>query len=258
MNLYHLQSILTVNYAKRKNIDRKQTYKIHLDKAISKGQKSWNSIQWKCSKRCCLTLNTQTLLFKTVIEPQLIYASPIWATSHLKKLQVQPNRILRSNIKNCMSPPRSACEVSLGVLPLDILLQSISAKFLTKLKQNQPDIVAEVLLNALGHARSTGHLLESCLRRFEKITGNYPAQGYSTQSVTAFISELWLRKWSSPHDFAVLRMFRNTKPDCHSMSPLILGNPYLTNKKCILVFGITPLFAEFKMRLSQCASPLCM
>ena len=96
-------------------IDRKQTYKIHLDKALSKGQKSWNSVERKCSKRCGLLLNSQKLLFKTVIQPQLIYASPIWAHSHLKKLQVQPNRILRSNFKNCMSPPRSACEVSLGV-----------------------------------------------------------------------------------------------------------------------------------------------
>ena len=47
-------------------------------------------------------------------------------------------------------------------------------------------------------------------------------------------------------------------PHCHSKSPLILGNPYLVNRKCSLVFGNTPLFAEFKWRLSQCASPLCM
>ena len=157
-----------------------------------------------------------------------------------------------------MSLPKSACKILLGVTPLDILFQSISAKLLTKLKQNQPDIVSEAHFNALDHARSTGHLLESCLRKFEKITESYPAQGYSTQSVIAFIKELWLRRRSSPDNFAVLRIFRNTKRDCHSQSPLILGNPFFANIKCSLVFGNTPLFSDFKRRLSQCASPLCM
>ena len=127
-----------------------------------------------------------------------------------------------------------------------------------KIEQNKPDIVAEAHFNAHDHARSTGHLLESCLRRFEKVTGNYLAQGFSTQSVTAFINELWRRRCSSPDNLAVLRMFRNTKPDCHSKSPPILGNPYLAKRKCSLVFGKSPLFAKLKWRLSQCASPLCM
>ena len=131
--------------------------------------------------------------------------------------------------------------------PLDILFQSIRAKFLTKMTQNQRDIVAEAHFNAPGHARSTGHLLESSLRRFENVTGNCPAQGYSTQSVSVFINELWLRRWSSPDNFAVLRMFRNTKPDCHSKSPLILGNPYLANRKGSLVSGNTSLFSEWRL-----------
>ena len=90
----------------------------------------------------------------------------------------------------------AACEVLLGVSSIDIMFQSVSTKFLTKLKQIQPNLVAEANFNALDHARSTGHLLESCLRKFEKITGNYPALGYSTQSVTLFIKELLLRRWS--------------------------------------------------------------
>ena len=105
MNHYHLQSILTIKYEKRKEsikslgliIDKKLPYWNHLDNAISKGQKNMNSIDWKCSKRWGLTLKTQTLPLKTVIQPQLIYTSPNLGTrnSHLKKLQVQQNRILR-------------------------------------------------------------------------------------------------------------------------------------------------------------------
>ena len=190
--------------------------------------------------------------------PQLIFASSIWAHSHLKKLQVQQNRILRWILKYCISPPRSACDVLLGVPPLNILFQSINAKLLTKLKPNQPDIVAAANFNAFDHAQSIAHLPESCVRRFEKFTGSYPALRYSTQSVTAFINEMWLRRWFSPDNFAVLRMFRFTMPECHSKSPLILRNPYLANRKCFLVFGNSPLFAEFRWRLSQCASILCM
>ena len=127
-----------------------------------------------------------------------------------------------------------------------------------RVQQNQPDIVAEAHVNAFDPARSTGHLLESCLRRFENVLGNYPVQRYSTQSGTAFINELWLRRWSSNDNFAVLRMFSNTKPDCHSKSPLILENLYLANGKCCLVSVNTSLFAKFERRQSQCASPLCM
>ena len=87
----------------------------------------------------------------------------------------------------------SACEVFLGVHPLVFLFQRISAKFLTTLVQNQPDIVAEAHFDALDHARPTVQFLESCLRIFEKLLGNYRALGYSTQSVTAFTNEMWLR-----------------------------------------------------------------
>ena len=58
-------------------IDKNLKYKNHLNNAISKGQKSWNSIQLKSSKRWGLTFNPQTFLFKTIIQPQLIYASSI-------------------------------------------------------------------------------------------------------------------------------------------------------------------------------------
>ena len=74
-------------------IDRKLTYKNNLDNAINKRQKSCNSIQRKCSKRCGFTLNTPRLLFKTVIQPQLIYASPIWAHSQRFGHILKRNRI---------------------------------------------------------------------------------------------------------------------------------------------------------------------
>ena len=113
-------------------IDRKPTYKNHFENAINKGQKNWNSFQRKCLKPWGLTLSN--LLFETVIQPQLIYASQ-FGNTQLKKLQEQQNRCLRPISKKCMSLPMSSCEVSLGVPPLDIRFQSNCAKFLTELKQ---------------------------------------------------------------------------------------------------------------------------
>ena len=68
----------------------------------------------------------------------------------------------------------------------------------------------EAHFNAPDRAQSTRQLLESCLRRFERVTVNYFVLGYSTQTVTALILKLWLRRWSSPDYFAVLRTVRNT------------------------------------------------
>ena len=140
-------------------VDRKVTYKNHHVNAISKRQKSWNAIQRKCSKGWGLTLNPG-FLYKTVIQPQLIYASLFWA----------------------FSLEKAASET----------------------------------------------------------------EWHSTQPVTACINELRLRRWFSPDSVAVLGVFRNIMPVCHSKSPLSLGNPYLANRKCSLYFGNTLLYAEFK------------
>ena len=58
-------------------INKKLTYKNHLANAFSKEQKSWKSIHGKCSKQWALTINTQTLLFKTLNQPQVIFPSPV-------------------------------------------------------------------------------------------------------------------------------------------------------------------------------------
>ena len=189
----------------------------HLDNAIRKWEKSWNAIQWKCSMRWGVTLNTQTLFYKKLhpTETHLCFLNV--GTLSLEKA-ASPTELhfkidFQECIRQCLSV-KSCLESRL----LDILFQSISATFPTKLKHNQVDIVAEAHFNALDYARSIGHLLESCLKMFEKVSGSYPAVGYSTQSVTAFTNELWMRWWPSPNKFADLRMFRKTMPGCHSKS----------------------------------------
>ena len=226
-------------------IDRKLTYKNYLNNAISKGQKTWNSIQRKCLRRLGPHLTLRRFFFSKPLSNRNSFMLP------------QFRNILNWKIYNSKRMALSACEVLLGVPRLETLFQSISSMLLTKLKQNQSDIVAEVYYNKLDHAQSTGHL-ESCLRRFEKVTINYPALVYSIQTVTAFINELWLRGLCSPDTFAVLRIFRNTMTDCHSKSHQSLGNPYLANRKRWIFFGNTLLFTDVKWRLSQFVSPLCM
>ena len=71
----------------------------HLDNAIRKGEKSWNAIQWTCSMRWGLTFNTETLVYKTFIQPQHIFASSMWARYLFKKQRVQQNCILGSIFK---------------------------------------------------------------------------------------------------------------------------------------------------------------
>ena len=130
----------------------------------------------------------------------------------------------------------SAYEVLLGVPRLETLFQSISAMLLTKLKQNQSDIVAEVYYNKLDHAQSTGHLLESCLRRFEKVTINYPALVYSNQTVTAFINELWLRGLCSTDTFAVLRIFQKYNDRLPQQEPPEPWKSLLSQQKMLNFF----------------------
>ena len=117
------------------NIDSKLHYKEHTEISVAKATRNWHILRKHCSSKWGITIPTLVYLYRSVIQPQVLYGAPIWAQKNIKTLQLFQNNILRSIFKNCLSPPISTAEALSGIPPIDLFCQSLAVKFLIKTKQ---------------------------------------------------------------------------------------------------------------------------
>ncbi|GFX14183.1 RNA-directed DNA polymerase from mobile element jockey [Trichonephila clavipes] len=79
-------------------IDSRLTFKKHVDYLA---EKFWGRIHLAISlvgRRSPLSLENKVILCKQILRPVITYGSPVWgaaATTHMKKIQVIQNKILR-------------------------------------------------------------------------------------------------------------------------------------------------------------------
>ena len=97
-------------------IDDKLNYHEHLKTVTVKAAKNWRIIRSKSANQWGLSIPTLILLYKTVIQPQIMYAAPIWSRKNIPDLNKFQNNIIRSIFRHCLSPPIAASEVLLGIL----------------------------------------------------------------------------------------------------------------------------------------------
>ena len=102
-------------------------------------------------------------IYKTVIQPQIMYAAPIWRHKKISDLNKFQNNIIRLIFRHCLSPPIAASEVLLGIPPLDLYGDSLDIKFLIKVTL-QSDLVSTAHAEAL-RVKSTAHNLQCSLNR---------------------------------------------------------------------------------------------
>ena len=87
-----------------------------------------------CNKKWGLSRNTLILLYKSLVFPTLLYCAPVWANQNIKKLEssiVHQSRSFRDKVLSESNSYRSAT----GHTSKDIVVQNISANFLTKVLQ---------------------------------------------------------------------------------------------------------------------------
>lgn len=96
--------------------DAKLNFGAHIKNICAKASRCISSIYPLIGYKSKLNLGNKLLLFKTIVRPLLIYASPIWSSAancHIKKLQIQQNRCLKI-IRNL---PRRFSTNKLHLLP---------------------------------------------------------------------------------------------------------------------------------------------
>ena len=92
-------------------------------------------MRFQCNKKWGLSRNTLVLLYKSLALPTLLYCAPVWANQNTKKLESFQSFINRDILETRYYPNSIATEVLLGIPAIDIVVQNISAKFLTKVLQ---------------------------------------------------------------------------------------------------------------------------
>lgn len=79
-------------------LDKGLTFKAHIESARNKAVGMLEKLNPLMNRRSRLSVGNKILLYKTIVRPTLLYASPAWghaARSHLKKLQSVQNKCLR-------------------------------------------------------------------------------------------------------------------------------------------------------------------
>lgn len=79
-------------------LDSKMTWAQHIAKASNKGKAAQAQLMPLLGKKSKMNLTNKVFLYKAIIRPAMLYGCEIWggaAKTHLKKLQVLQNKILR-------------------------------------------------------------------------------------------------------------------------------------------------------------------
>lgn len=80
------------------HLDNKLTYRTHIAKALQKVYSVQRKLYPLLSKKSSVSYENKLTIYKTILRPTFIYASPVWcnaAPTNLKKLQVLQNKYLR-------------------------------------------------------------------------------------------------------------------------------------------------------------------
>ena len=89
-----------------------------------------------CNETWGLSRNTLVLLYESLVLPKLHHCALVWANQNSKKLESFQSFINRGILETRYYPISMATEVLLGIPPIDIVVQNIPAKFLSKVLQN--------------------------------------------------------------------------------------------------------------------------
>ena len=220
---------------------------------------TWNHYRSQCSRRWGLPLQTQALLYRTIIQPQAsaVYF-PGMRAKNMKDLQTFQNKVIRSILQNCLSPSIPVAEFLLGTPPVSIFGKSLNDKFLIKTKQKGLDLISTANDEAVQLQGSTSHILQRGLGRYQKqMAPNKDPLEYSAKSIADFVIKEWTNRWKSPYSLGFLKNFRRFVPEIGTTSPLPRGNPNKANKIAALLFGNSLEYKEMKWKLSRAASPNC-
>ena len=237
-------------------IDDNLCYKDHAEKICNKAKRSWDNGSRILRCKWSLSIPTLIFLYTTIIVPQLLFASVIWFERNGSSVIRVQNHINKSIFRHSFTRIISICETLLGLPPLDIYNDAIEIKFAIKVKRAN-DLVSNTHSLFISN-RSKAAALESKLSKFKKFLDDDTRTEYNKHEIDEFIEQSWIKRLKNTQNISLLQHPRNTQPQLNTCCPLTIGDPYVVNKICELVFGNSFAFAEYAWNMWKCASPMCI
>ena len=135
-------------------IDDKLSYIDHAERVCNKAKRSCDNASRVLGCKWSLAISALVLLYKTIIVPQLLYASAIWFGKNRNTVLRVQNYCIRTIFRHSFSPTTSTCETLLGIPPIDLYNEAIEVKFVIKVIKAK-DLVSNT----------------TCFEKYMKITG---------------------------------------------------------------------------------------
>lgn len=129
-------------------LDEKLLFGAHINKIGAKASRCVSSIFPLISRSSKLYRGNKILLYKTVVRPMLVYASPVWpsaALSHRKKLQIIQNRCLKII---CNLPRRFSTSRLHGLTGIPLMnefLLSSQTKFIDNCANSSANLIRNLM-----------------------------------------------------------------------------------------------------------------
>ena len=127
-------------------LDNQLSFVHHANDMLKRCWHQWYQLSKNTTWHDGLNTATLTLLFKTIVIPKLMYASPTWLHKQLDTFKDFWSRILLKIIGSKYHTERFITEASLNIPPLYIQLEVNSVKFLLKCLSSDDEMIA-ILLN---------------------------------------------------------------------------------------------------------------
>ena len=148
----------------------------------------------------------------------------------------------------------SACEVPLGIPPIDIYCSSIDVKLILK------SVYCGDRISPLQWTRQlekSGKITGKQKKRYQRLNNEIEWANYTKESIDSSIQSSWNSRWKSTFNECSLKQFAKEIPSHGVYSPLTNGNPYRANKLCELFIGNPLKLPYYAWNLIKIASLLC-
>ena len=127
-------------------LDDQLSFLHHAKDILKRCWHQWYRISKDTTRHNGLNTASLTILFKTLVIPKLMYASPTWLHKQLDTFKDLWSRVLLKIIGSEYHTERKITEVTLSIPPLNVQLEVNSVKFLLKCLSSDDEMIA-ILLN---------------------------------------------------------------------------------------------------------------
>ena len=146
-------------------LDDQLNFKEHALEKLKACNKKWAFITRGTNRNHGLNIRSLLLLLKATVLTKLLYAAPLWLKSNLDLYTGFWNRVLMKISGSMLYPQREITEIALHLPPLEIQLEVITAKFMSKILAGN-DFLTPIIHQIDGTKKSALHGQILSLKRF--------------------------------------------------------------------------------------------